>query len=116
MAPRWAVVKPLAPISSPALPVSQIYYLLRSRADGRYLAARIRDDSAATAGFLLVFKADYDALSYLGTHAPDLGDQFSVESVTTASLKPLLSRWDFQGLGMVSDPRPPDIEFFNRTP
>ena len=101
--------------------MSQLYYLLRARADGRYLAAHLRtpDPSPQTGpqtGFLLVFKADYDALSYLNAHAPDLSDQFAVETITPASLKPLLSRWDFQGLGMVQDPRPPDIEFFNRAP
>ncbi len=97
--------------------MSQIYYLLRSRADGRYLAARPRSaDAAQNAGFLLVFKADYDALSYLNAHAPDLCGQFMVETVTPSSLKPLLTRWNFQGLGMVEDPRLPNIEFFNRTP
>lgn len=98
--------------------MSPIYYLLRSRADGRYLKARLRspDPSTPSTGFLLVFKADYDALSYLSAHAPDLGDQFVVEPITPSNLKPLLSRWNFQGLGMVQDPRPPDVEFFNRTP
>ncbi|MFH7241277.1 MAG: hypothetical protein ACHWZW_00350 [Spirulina sp.] len=97
--------------------MSQIYYLLRSRADGRYLAARPRStDAAQSAGFLLVFKADYDALSYLNAHAPDLSDQFTVEAVTPSNLKPLLTRWNFQGLGMVEDPRLPNVEFFNRAP
>jgi hypothetical protein len=98
--------------------VSQLYYLLRSRADGRYLAARLRhpDPANPQTGFLLVFKADYDALSYLKAHAADLSDQFVVETVTPSRLKPILSRWNFQGLGMVQDPRPPEIEFFNRTP
>lgn len=99
--------------------MSQIYYLLRARADGRYLAARLRAPDPQTGpqtGFLLVFKADYDALSYLNAHAPDLSDQFAVETITPASLKPILSRWNFQGLGMVEDPRLPNIEFFNRSP
>lgn len=98
--------------------MSQLYYLLRSRADGRYLAAHLPspDSASPQTGFLLVFKADYDALSYLNTHAADLGDQFAIETVTPSSLKPLLSRWNFQGLGMVDDPRLPEIEFFNRTP
>jgi hypothetical protein len=39
-----------------------------------------------------------------------------VETLAPTHLKPLLGRWDFQGLGMVQDPRLPDIEFFNRTP
>lgn len=96
--------------------VAQLYYLLRAQADGRYLAARPRtEDATPSAGFLLVFKADYDALSYLNAHAPDLSEQFSVETITPANLKPLLSRWNFQGLGMVQDPRLPQIDFFNRT-
>lgn len=97
--------------------MSQLYYLLCSRADGRYLAARPRAKEGAsppTAGFLLVFKTDYDALSYLSAHAPELSDRFVVETVVSSQLKPLLSRWAFQGLGMVHDPRLPDIEFFNR--
>jgi hypothetical protein len=100
--------------------VSQLYYLLRSRADGSYLAARlpttpIDPDQPPPAGFLLVFTADYDALSYLNTHAPDLSDRFAVEPITPSSLKPLMGRWNFQGFGMVQDPRPPEVEFFNRT-
>ncbi|MEB3288911.1 MAG: hypothetical protein VKI82_03285 [Leptolyngbya sp.] len=94
-----------------------LYYLLRARADGRYLSARLRAaDPAQGAGFLLVFQADYDALIYLNAHAPEVSDQFAVETVTPSALKSLLTRWDFQGLGMVADPRLPDIEFFNRTP
>lgn len=99
--------------------VSQLYYLLRSRLDGSYLAAHPQGaspsrDNQPAAGFLLVFTADYDALSYLNAHAPDLGDKFAVETVTPTTLKPLLQRWGFQGLGMVQDPRVPQIEFFNR--
>lgn len=122
MDPRWLLAEPLIhPLPSSSthliLPVSQTYYLLRSRADGRYLAARPRSTEAAqTAGFLLVFNADYDALSYLNTHAPELSEQFMVETVTPSSLKPLLTRWNFQGLGMVNDPLLPSVEFFNRTP
>ncbi|QQE65942.1 hypothetical protein GFS31_26340 [Leptolyngbya sp. BL0902] len=96
--------------------MAQLYYLLRAQADGRYLVARPRtEDPAQSGGFLLVFKADYDALSYLNAHAPDLSEQFSVEAITPPNLKPLLSRWNFQGLGMVNDPRLPQIDFFNRT-
>ncbi len=100
--------------------VSQLYYLLRSRADGSYLAAHPTADDATNpdqpppAGFLLVFSADYEALSYLNTHAPDLSGKFAVEPITPSSLKPLLSRWNFQGLGMVQDARMPEVEFFNR--
>ena len=99
--------------------ISQLYYLLRSRADGSYLVAHPRGkgdpNQPPPTGFLLVFTADYDALSYLNAHAPDLSDKFAVETITASSLKPLISRWDFQGLGMVNDARLPEVEFFNRS-
>jgi hypothetical protein len=99
--------------------VSQLYYVLRSRTDGQYLAARpksppLGSDQRPPADFLLVFTADYDALSYLNAHAPDLSGQFAVEPVTPSSLKPLLSRWNFQGMGLVQDPRIPQVDFFTR--
>jgi hypothetical protein len=98
--------------------ISQLYYLLRSRADGSYLVAhphgKANPDQPTPTGFLLVFTADYDALSYLNAHAPDLSDKFAVETITASALKPLISRWDFQGLGMVNDARLPEVEFFNR--
>jgi hypothetical protein len=101
--------------------VSQLYYVLRSRIDGQYLAAHPRTDPPLNpdqpppAGFLLVFTADYEALTYLNAHAPDLSDKFGVETVMATNLKGLLSRWNFQGLGMVQDPRIPEVEFFNRS-
>lgn len=101
--------------------VSQLYYVLRSRIDGQYLAARPPTESPPdpdkppAAGFLLVFTADYEALSYLNTHAPELSDKFGIETVMASNLKSLLSRWNFQGLGMVQDPRIPEVEFFNRS-
>ncbi|NMF84572.1 hypothetical protein [Nodosilinea sp. P-1105] len=101
--------------------ISQLYYLLRSRLDGSYLVAHpqgrppVAEGQPPPTGFLLVFTADYDALSYLNTHAPDVKDKFGVETVTPSSLKPLISRWDFQGLGMVQDPQLPQVDFFNRS-
>lgn len=100
--------------------MTQLYYILRSRLDGSYLAARLQTgdqapDQPPPAGFLLVFTADYDALSYLNAHAPDLSDRFAVETVTSASLKPLMGRWNFQGMGLVQDPRIPQVEFFKRS-
>jgi len=101
--------------------VSQLYYVLRSRIDGQYLAARPQTsqppdpDRPPPAGFLLVFTADYEALTYLNAHAPELSDKFGVETIMATHLKSLLSRWNFQGLGMVQDPRIPEVEFFNRT-
>jgi hypothetical protein len=100
--------------------VSQPYYVLRSRIDGQYLAARPQmdnppdPDKPPPAGFLLVFTADHEALSYLNAHAPELSDKFGVETVMASNLKSLLGRWNFQGLGMVNDPRIPEVEFFNR--
>ncbi len=99
--------------------VSQLYYLLRSRADGSYLVALPNGcgvpGQPPPTGFLLVVTADYDALSYLNAHAPELSDKFAIETITASSLKPLINRWDFQGLGMVNDPRLPQVEFFNRS-
>lgn len=101
--------------------VSQLYYVLRSRLDGQYLAARPRlegaqdPDQPPPAGYLLVFTADYDALSYLNAHAPELSDKFGVETVMASNLKSLMERWKFQGLGMVQDTRIPEVEFFNRS-
>lgn len=92
---------------------SQVYYLLRSKQDGRHLAAR-PEGQAPNKTFLLVFGADYDALSYLSTHAPEMRDRFSVESVPAYQLKSLLDRWGFTGIGMVSDPLPPTVEFLRR--
>ncbi|MDB9524675.1 hypothetical protein PN498_01630 [Oscillatoria sp. CS-180] len=92
---------------------SQVYYLLRSKQDGRHLAAR-PDGSETEKTFLLMFSADYEALSYLSTHASDLRDRFSVESVPAYQIKDLLSRWGFSGVGLVSDPMPPRVEFLQR--
>ena len=89
---------------------SQVYYLLRSKQDGRHLAAR-PDETATEKTFLLIFAADYEALAYLSTHAPQVRDRFAVESVPAYQLKGLLSRWGFAGVGMVSDPTPPTVEF-----
>jgi len=104
--------------------LGQTYYLLRSKRDGQYLAARPRPpeseptgDTAAPAtvkGFLILFSADYDALSYVNHHAAPIADQFSVESVTGNQLKLLLSRWGYQGIGLVKDPLTPTVEFLSQ--
>jgi hypothetical protein len=62
-----------------------------------------------------VFTADYDALSYINAHAPELRDKFGVETVMASNLKGLMERWNFQGLGMVNEPRLPEVDFFNRS-
>lgn len=93
--------------------VTQIYYLLRSRQDGSYLAARPADEEGS--GYLLVFNADYDALSYLNAHAPDLANNFSVESLPPSRLSPVLERWSYRGIGVVEEPRQPRVEFYLRS-
>jgi hypothetical protein len=97
---------------------SQTYYLVRSRADGKYLVAHLkgRSDSkeAPEQGYLLVFKEHFEALSYLNTHAQDLADRFGVESIPGSQLESLLKRWDFNGVGVVQDPLLPKVEFLAR--
>lgn len=89
--------------------LSQTFYLLRSRADGKYISACPNPDTVAS--FLLLFREDYDALSYLNTHAADFADRFAVESISSPQIKKLLERWGFQGVGIVQDPLQPNIEF-----
>jgi hypothetical protein len=92
---------------------SQVYYLLRSKHDGRHLAARPNGPESEQT-FLLIFPADHEALSYLSTHAPEMRDRFAVESVPAYQLKGLLSRWGFAGIGLVSDPTAPTVDFLQR--
>jgi hypothetical protein len=92
---------------------SQVYYLLRSKQDGRHLAARSGEDSTAKT-FLLLFGTDHEALTYLSSHAPETRDRFSVESVSGYQLKDLLSRWAFAGIGFVRDPMVPVVDFLER--
>ena len=89
--------------------LSQIYYLLRSKVDGSYVSANPNPDKAVK--FLLLFQEDFDAHSYLNTHAPDLSDRFAIESIPSTQLKTILKRWDFQGVAVVQDPLLPNIEF-----
>ncbi|MUL37444.1 hypothetical protein [Gloeocapsopsis dulcis] len=92
--------------------MSQIYYLIRSRADGRYLVAHPRVTSGTeNNGYLLMFREDFDALSYLNTHGADVADQFAVESVAGSQIGSLLQRWSFVGVGIVQDPLLPKVEF-----
>ncbi|HEY9822460.1 MAG TPA: hypothetical protein V6D35_17065 [Candidatus Sericytochromatia bacterium] len=91
---------------------SQIYYLILSRADGRYLVAK-PNATASEAGdsYLLMFREHFDALSYLNAHGVGVADRFAVESVSGTQLKGLLKRWGFTGVGIVQDPLVPQIEF-----
>jgi hypothetical protein len=97
--------------------ISQIYYLILSRADGRYLAAQPNAGTQeAGAGYLLMFRESFDALSYLNTHGSDVADRFAVEPVSGTQLKDLLKRWGFTGVGVVQDPLVPHIEFLIHGP
>ena len=94
---------------------SQIYYLIRSRADGRYLVAKPdTGDNPTIGGYLLMFREHFDALSYLNTHGSDVADRLAVESISGSQLKGLLYRWGFSGVGIVQDPLIPQIEFFSQ--
>lgn len=93
---------------------TQIYYLLRSRQDGSYLAAR-PDTPSDQPGYLLVFNVDYEALTYLNAHAPDVADKFAVESLPPSRLQPILQRWGYQGIGVVQEPRQPRVEFYRHS-
>lgn len=88
--------------------LSQVYYIIRSKTDGKYLTARVEEDKS---GYLLLFKEDFDALSYLNTHAADLANRLTVESIPGTQIGSLLKRWGFAGMGMVNDPLLPKIEF-----
>ncbi len=92
---------------------SQSYYLIRSKIDGRYLTARPEENQTS---YLLLFREDFDALSYLNTHASDLGlHRLAVESISGSQLSGVLKRWGFQGIGVVSDPLLPKIEFLQQS-
>jgi hypothetical protein len=100
--------------------LSQVHYLVRSKADGQYLAAHPRQatpdgEAVAESGFLLLFREQHEALSYLNAHAPELTHRFTVESISGTQLKPLMDRWGFLGVGLVNDPLTSDIEFLARS-
>ncbi|MFM6007020.1 MAG: hypothetical protein ACKPB7_27790 [Sphaerospermopsis kisseleviana] len=42
--------------------LSQVYYIIRSKTDGKYITAKIDDDKS---GYLLLFKEDFEALTNL---------------------------------------------------
>lgn len=95
---------------------SQVYYLLRSRADGSYLVARLDNEERKpkTFNYLLIFNESFDALSYLNTHGNDIRASFAVESIPGSQLGNLLQRWSFKGVGIVQDPILPKIDFLAR--
>lgn len=96
--------------------VSQLYYLVRSRVDGQYLAAQPRNASGdrPAPSYLLLFKEHADALSYLNTHGAEIADRFSVETMAGPQLSGLMNRWGYAGVGIVNDPLLPQVEFLTR--
>ncbi|MBW4614255.1 MAG: hypothetical protein KME21_13480 [Desmonostoc vinosum HA7617-LM4] len=88
--------------------LSEVYYLVRSRTDGRYLTAR---PDASASGYLLLFRENFDAMSYLNTHAAEVANRFTVESIPGTQLGSLLKRWGFIGVGIVTDPLLPKVDF-----
>jgi len=88
---------------------SDIFYLIRSKLDGKYLVAHPKTKEGM--GYLILFKEHFDALSYMNKYAEDVRDRFSVESLPSSQLKTLVKRWEFEGVGIVQDPLLPRIEF-----
>lgn len=89
----------------------QINYLIRSKQDGKYLVARMPEQSGIEASYLLVFQQDYDAMSYINTHGQAFSDRLTVETASPTQLKGLMERWKYKGFGIVKDPLLPEIEF-----
>ncbi|WP_016951535.1 hypothetical protein [Anabaena sp. PCC 7108] len=88
--------------------LSENYYIVRSQTNGRYLTAHPKPDASV---YLLLFKENFDALSYLNTHAGELANRFAVESLPGTQIKNLLKRWGFSGVGIVKDTLLPNVEF-----
>lgn len=87
----------------------QTYYLIRSKNDGQYITAHLGDNQ-----YILLFQQDFEAYSYLNTHAPDLTQKFAVETLVSSQLSALLNRWGYQGVGLVQDPLIPRVQFMAR--
>jgi hypothetical protein len=94
--------------------LAQTYYLLRSKLDGNYLVAYPqRTPEHPGPKYLLLFREDFEALSYLSAHGAEVRDRFAVESVLSSQVPNVLQRWGFQGTGVVQDPLLPRVEFFS---
>jgi hypothetical protein len=95
--------------------LNQPYYLLRSNSTGQYLVARPPvpggHPEQPSDAYLLLFIADFDALSYLNAHAGELAPQFSVEYCDRRQIKNICDRWSYFGVGIVNDPLIPRVEF-----
>jgi len=105
--------------------MAALYYLLRSRQTGQYLSARqsageatseqgSQVESTQSERYLLLFQRDFEAMSYLNAHAPDLSDRFAVEPHSLNQLKTSLERWGFVGVAFVTDPLEPQVDFMAR--
>ncbi|MBW4663736.1 MAG: hypothetical protein KME01_05955 [Chroococcus sp. CMT-3BRIN-NPC107] len=93
--------------------LSQVYYLLRSKADGSYVVARLNSQQgdSKNSNYLLIFNESFDALIYLNTHGNDIRESFAVESIAGNQLGNLMQRWGFTGVGIVQDPLLPKVNF-----
>ena len=89
-----------------------LYYTLRVKQNGQYLAATPNPDRPDR--FVLVFCEPAEALSYLNAHAAGLEDRFTTEAVNQTQIPGILERWSFAGIGLVRDPRLPEIDFATR--
>ncbi len=96
------------------------YYILRSKLDGKYLTARLAEPQQeekelkqSESNYLLLFKEDFEALTYVNTHARDLSSRLGVELLSSSQIKGLLERWGYQGIGIVEDPLIPQIKFLS---
>ncbi|MBF2067860.1 MAG: hypothetical protein IGS39_26110 [Calothrix sp. C42_A2020_038] len=85
---------------------------MRSKSDGKYLVARPHDSQTS---YLLLFKEQYDALSYVNTHAGEYANHLGIEMIPNNQISTILQRWGFIGVGVVSDPLIPRIEFLQRS-
>ncbi|KKI98337.1 hypothetical protein [Prochlorothrix hollandica] len=90
------------------------HYLLRSTQDGSYLSAR-PNPQQPDRRYLLLFGENFEARSYLNTHAPDFSDRITIETVAGSQLKGVLERWGFVGIAQVQDPLVPTLQFFDRS-
>jgi hypothetical protein len=94
--------------------LSQVHYLIRSKIDGQYLVAHLKTkEREGEANYLLLFEEHFEALSYLNTHGADVAERFAIESIPATQLKNLLQRWGFQGIGVVTEPLEPRIQFLS---
>lgn len=90
---------------------TNIFYVLRSKKDGKYLITNQLNKTGNNQSFLFVFNSDSDAMLYLNHHAPEYAHNFVIESASNQQLKAILTRWGFTGIGIVKDTLIPEVEF-----